>query len=240
MKCMIVEDEPKAVKVLESHISAFAHLQISSTHQNAMDAFVELQRNVPDILFLDIQLPKMSGLQLLHSLTVKPAIILTTAYREFALEGYELEISDYLLKPISLERFTRAIAKVYKNKKQNLPEPQLAAPPAPALLSEPFIYVKSEREYVRVLLKNIRYIESLKNHVKLVTTEGTHITLMSLSQLEEKLPPQHFLRIHRSYIVSLSHLDRFTQANVSIASATLPIGQLYKQKFMDWMRDAMV
>ena len=237
---MIVEDEPKAINVLESHISAFADLQISSTHHNAMEAFVELQRAAPDILFLDIQLPKMSGIQLLHSLTIKPAIILTTAYREFALECYELEISDYLLKPISLERFTRAIAKVYKNRKQTLPEPRLAAPPAPSLFSEPFIYVKSEREYVKVLLKNIRYIESLKNHLKLVTTEATHITLMSLSQLEEKLPPQHFLRIHRSYLISRFHLDKFTQANVSIDNATLPIGQLYKQKFMEWVRDAMV
>ena len=234
MNCMIVEDELPAVKILETHISQFSDLSISGIHHNAMDAFVALQTAPVDILFLDIQLPRMSGVQLLNTLITQPAVIMTTAYREFALEGYELEITDYLLKPISFERFTKAIAKVYKAVHRPLPLPPPSVTPEP-LFSAPFIYVKCEREHVKILLDDLLYIESIKNHVRLVTTTATYITLMGLSQIEEKLPGAHFLRIHRSFVVSLRHIDKFTHAYVVIGKSTLPIGTHYKQQFMKWV-----
>lgn len=240
MKCMIVEDEQPAVKVLESYIGHFKDLEISGVYNNAMDAFTGLQKNPVDILFLDIQLPKISGIQFLHSLSDHPAVILTTAHREFALDGYELEITDYLLKPISFGRFTKAIAKVYKQHQKPLTIPRETPPDDRVLLSEPFIYIKSDREFVKIFLKNILYIESIKNHVKLVTFRGTYFTLMSLSQAEEKLPGQHFMRIHRSYIVSLEHISKFTSSGIQIDNKYIPVGRHYKKQFLHWVEKNVV
>lgn len=237
MKCMIVEDELPAVKILQNHISHFSDLEVTGIHHHAMSAFADLQKSQVDILFLDIQLPKMSGIQLLHAIVRKPAVILTTAYREFALDGYELEITDYLLKPISFERFTKAIAKVYQAAYKPFTSPhQHAEEPA---LSEPFIYIKCEREFVKILLKDLLYVESIKNHVKLVTTQASYITLLSISQLEEKLPAG-FLRIHRSFVVSLQHISRFTHASVNIQNKTIPVGRLYKMQFLNWVSKNML
>jgi DNA-binding LytR/AlgR family response regulator len=237
MKCMIVEDELPAVKIIQSHISHFNDLEVEGVYHNAMDALVALRTTAIDILFLDIQLPKISGIQLLNSLSSKPAVVMTTAHREFALDGYELEITDYLLKPISFERFTRAIAKVYKSAHKPLVIPSRTVDEP--LLSEPFIYIKAEREYVKILLADLLYIESIKNHVKLVTTQSSHITLQGISEIEQKLP-QGFLRIHRSFIISVQHISRFTHANVTIQSKTIPVGKYYKMSFLNWVSKNMV
>ncbi|MFL1895832.1 LytR/AlgR family response regulator transcription factor [Aquimarina sp. 2-A2] len=240
MNCMIVEDELPAVKALENYISQFEDLKIVSVHNNAIDAIAELQKNHYDILFLDIQLPKMSGIQLLNSLKSYPAVILTTAHREFALEGYELEITDYLLKPIALERFARAIAKVYQKTQKQFVTPDLPVQHDTSFFSDPFIYVKSEREFIKILLKDLLYIESIKNHIKLVTTTESIVALMSLSHIEEKLPEKYFLRVHRSYVVSAQHITRFTQNSVTIHKKSIPIGRHYKQQFLSWMNDTIV
>ena len=240
MKCLIVEDELPAVKILENHISYFPDITISNIHNNAMDAFVDLQKSSVDILFLDINLPKMSGIQLLHALKNKPAVIMTTAHREFALDGYELDIFDYLLKPISFERFAKAVSKVYLHLKKDYNIPRIEKTVSENLISEPFVYVKSEREYVKIIIDKIEYIESIKNHVKIITKEGTFITLISLTQIEEKLPPQYFLRIHRSFIISLMHLSRFSHTHVSVNNKTIPIGRHYKNEFLKWVKGNMV
>ncbi len=240
MKCMIVEDELPAVKILESYISKFKELQIHSIHHNAMDAMVELQKESYDILFLDIQLPGISGIQMLNSLKNQPSVILTTAHREYAIEGYELEITDYLLKPISFERFAKAIAKVYQTKQQIYTAPATTQSADESLFSEPFIYVKSEREHVKILLKDLLYLESIRNHVKLYTTKECIISMMSLSYIEEKLPEKHFLRIHKSYIISLQHINKFNQISVNIGDKFIPIGRYYKQKFEAWVNENIV
>lgn len=237
MTCMTVEDEVPAVKVLQSHISHFEDLRIESVYNNAMQALAALQTSHVDILFLDIQLPKMSGIQLLHALPNKPAVIMTTAHREFALDGYELEITDYLLKPISFERFTKAVARVYKLARQPLVLPSGSV--EKQLLSEPFIYIKTEREYVKLLLKDIQYIESIKNHIKLVTTTDAVFSLQGISEIEQKLP-NSFIRVHRSYIISALHLTRFSLSNVVVGNKTLPIGKYYKMQFLNWVRSNMV
>ncbi|UII20374.1 LytR/AlgR family response regulator transcription factor [Fulvivirga ligni] len=240
MKCMIVEDELPAVKILENHIGHFKDLQISSIHHSAMDALMALQKEQVDILFLDIQLPKISGIQLLHSLKQRPAVILTTAYREFAIEGYELEITDYLLKPISLDRFTRAISKVFKKNEYPLSPILNQELVGSSPFSEPFIYVKSEREYVKILLKDLLYVESIKNHIKLVSTTDTYITLMGISSMEDKLSKNTFMRVHRSFIVSLNHISSFSQTSLHVKNKEIPIGRFYKQQFLNWVQDNIV
>jgi len=232
MKCVIVEDEQPAVKVLLQHISIFPELQVEAVCYNAMEAMAILQKSRIDILFLDIQLPKMNGIQLLNTLTQKPIVILTTAFREFALQGYELEVTDYLLKPISFERFAKAIGRLYKMS-QNTYEPLQDI--NTKVLAEPFIYVKIDREFQRIALDELLYIESIKNHVKLVTKDKVFITLMSISEIELKLPP-NFLRIHRSYIVSTQHIQKFTHTYVIIKNQTIPVGDYYKMSFQKWIQ----
>lgn len=237
---MIVEDEAPAVKILESYIAHFKDLEVVSVHNNAFDAITDLQKGTYDIVFLDIQLPKMSGIQLLNSLKSYPSVILTTAHREFAIKGYELEITDYLLKPISFERFAKAIAKVYQNSQQQFIPPEVTMQADNSFFSEPFIYVKSEREFIKVLLKDLLYVESIKNHVKLVTTNGNLISLMSLSHLLNKLPEKFFMQVHRSYIVSVQHISSFTQSSITINKKNIPVGRHYKQYFLSWMNDNVV
>ena len=236
---MIVEDELPAVKILENYIGNFKDLQIGSIHHNALDAISELQKGDYDLIFLDIQLPGISGIQMLNSLKNHPSVVLTTAHREYAIEGYELEITDYLLKPIAFERFAKAIAKVYQNKHQQYVAPERVETEQ-NLFSDPFIYVKSEREHVKILLTDLLYVESIRNHVKLYTTSECIISMMSLSYIEEKLPAKYFLRIHKSYIIALQHIDKFNQISVSIGDKHLPIGRYYKQKFELWVNENIV
>ena len=225
---MIVDDEEMAIKVIENHISQIDGLEVVGTYFNAMDAFNALQQEEVDLLFLDIQMPKMSGLSLLKSLRHKPHVILTTAHREFALEGFELDVVDYLLKPISLDRFLRSVGKVYRLDHPSLNSP--TAPQHPAVEEQPaFFYIKSDRQFVKILLEDVLYIESLRNHVKIVTTKGNHTTLLGITQMEEKLPQQHFMRIHRSFIIALSKVDKFSQTNLEVGDQLLPIGNVYRE-----------
>ena len=230
MKCLIVDDEEMAIKVIENHIGQIDGLEVAGVYFNAMDAFSALQKEKIDLLFLDIQMPKMSGLSLLKSLSYKPYVILTTAHREFALEGFELDVVDYLLKPISLDRFLKSVGKVYRLEKGKLPP--INVPTEASLNTPAFFYIKSDRQFIKILLEEVLYIESLRNHVKIITTSGQHTTLLGISQMHEKLPPQHFIRIHRSYIVSLSKVSRFSQSNLSIGSKSLPIGQMYREQVL--------
>lgn len=237
---MIVEDEQMAVKVLESHINSLPTLEISSVHHNAMDALSALQQKKVDLLFLDIQMPKLSGLGLLKAVPKLPPVIITTAYRDYAIEGFELDVVDYLLKPISFERFVRAIDKAHRRQPSSRTLAPAANTPSNQLATDSFIYIKHQRNFVKVLLKDIIYAESIKNHVRLVTEEATYLPLISLSDLEAKLPPQHFLRIHRSYLVSLSQVRSYTATHIDTPAQVLPIGRHYKQQVQDRLGEYVV
>ncbi len=231
MRCVIVEDELPAVEILKNHISHFEELQLVKICYTATEAFEFLHRNQVDVLFLDIQMPGMSGLQLIQTLRAHSVIILTTAFREFALQGYELEVTDYLLKPISLDRFSKSVSKVFKIKMNGLTKgndlPQ-------QILDEPFIYIKVDREFQKIELSELMYIESLRNQLKFVTEKNAYITLMPISQVELKLP-KYFLRIHRSFIVSTRYIDKFTTSYVIINGKSLPVGNFYKMNFQRWV-----
>ena len=236
LKCIIVDDEKMAIKVLANHIEYINDLELVGEYGSAMEAFVALQTQSVDILFLDIQMPKITGLNFLKSLQQAPHVILTTAHREYALEGYEMDVVDYLLKPISLERFLRAVSKVFRLEQQP-PPPIITDAPLPLSATRPFIYLKCDREYIKVALDDLLYIESLKNHVRLFTAQQKLSTLQSISQIEEKLPQQYFLRIHRSFIVAIHKIDRYSHTQVQVGEYSLPIGRLYKKEVLQRLNE---
>ncbi|MEL6675816.1 MAG: LytTR family DNA-binding domain-containing protein [Bacteroidota bacterium] len=228
MKCIIIDDEPLARKVLARHLEQLPQLELVGSYAHAMQGFEALQQQRVDVIFLDIQMPQLNGLAFLKSLKKKPWVILCTAYREYALQGFELDVVDYLVKPIAFDRFLQAIDKLYGRAQQPQPSVPSSAPSVPEL-DEPFIFVKADREHVKIKLADILYLESLKNHLRIKTTQGEIITLKPISQMEEQLPPQHFIRVHRSFIIALRAVERFTQSNVTVGGQLIPIGRLYKQ-----------
>lgn len=241
MNCIIVDDEPMAIKVIESHIQHIDNLKVVGTYNSAMAAFTALQTLSVDLIFLDIQMPKMTGLTFVKAINQSPYIVLTTAHREYALEGYELNITDYLLKPISFERFMKAMAKIYAlEQKQISNTPVNIESQTVTTSSKPFVYVKADRQYVKVLLEDILYIESIKNHVIIATQQEKITTLLSISQMEEKLPPQHFIRVHRSFIVHLEQIQQFSSSHISIQKKYIPIGRLYKNEVLKRLQDFMI
>lgn len=225
MKCLIVDDEPLARQLLESHVARIGELSLVASSGHALEAFDILQQHSVDLLFLDIELPRTSGIELLKSLSTKPRVIFTTAYREYAFEAYDLDVIDYLLKPISFERFLRAIGKIRQLKKYHPPEGQDSVP---ASYEEAFFYLKKNREQVKVFLKDVLYIESLRDYVRVKTATFEVITYQKISYLEQRLPQAKFIRIHRSFIVALDHVSSFTNTTVTVGEYTLPIGRNYR------------
>jgi len=239
MKCIIIDDEPLAIKVIAAHIEHINNLELVGTFENAMDGFSFLQAAEVDLIFLDIQMPKITGLEFLKSLRKRPHVILCTAYRDYALEGFELDVVDYLVKPIAFDRFMQAVGKVYRLQNQQVPK--VVMPEQIAILNtQPFIYVKSEKENVKILLENVLFLESIRNHVRIKTTCDTIITLKQIRQMEEKLPAQHFLRVHRSFIVAISKIEKFTQTNVTVDGQLIPIGRLYKHEVLSRLQEHLI
>ena len=239
MNCIIIDDEPLAIKVIQSHLEKIGEMKVRSTFERAVDGFAYLQQEKIDLVFLDIQMPELNGLDFLRSLPTRPLIILCTAYREFASEGFDLDVIDYLVKPVSFNRFLQAISKVYRL--QNKMVPKIASTHLPEMPITPaFVYIKSEKSMVRVLLDDIFYLESIKNHVRIFCQSKNVMTLQKISKMEEKLPARHFLRIHRSYIVALNKIDKFTATNITIGDKVLPIGRFYKNEVLHRLQENLI
>jgi DNA-binding LytR/AlgR family response regulator len=225
--CIIADDEALAREVIERHVQKIEQLQLAATCSNGLEVFNTLKITPADILFLDIQMPHLTGIELLRTLKNPPAVIIITAYREFAIEGYELNVIDYLLKPVSFERFLKAVYKYELLK--NPAQVNIAA----SMLndknddSKAFVYIKSEKRMVRVMLKDLLYIEGLKDYVKVHTAERSIITYQTLTYFEEKLSNDQFIRIHRSYIVSLNHVNAYSATQIEIGKISVPIGTSY-------------
>lgn len=227
MKCIIVDDEPLAIEILESYVAKVEQLKLEGSFRNAISAFTFLQQNPVDLIFLDIQMPKLSGIDFLKTLKNPPKVIITTAYRDYAIESFELEVVDYLLKPIPFERFLKAVAKVLTPRTDQL----TATAPAP-VATEGYIYFKVDKKMIKTNISDILYIESVKDYVKVKTTEKEIITQQKISYLEESLPRRQFLRIHRSFIVNLERIDAYTATDVEISKYQVPIGRNYKNDVM--------
>ena len=207
IKCLVIDDELPARDVLEKHIAGVEALELAGSCTNAVEALSFLQSNTVDLLFLDIQMPHILGTNFIRTLKNPPKVIFTTAYRKYAIEGFELDAVDYLLKPISFDRFLKAINKILQvNLQSSAPLPAAETHAEPA---QPFLYLRVDRKMVKVLFSDILYIEGLRDYVKLYTISKVIITKHLLSSLEEMLPSDGFLRIHRSYIVSISKIDYF-------------------------------
>ena len=229
LNCLVVDDEPLARNLLSDYIKKIPHLHLVGTAENALVAMKLLRENSVDLVFLDIQMPELTGINLLKALHVKPMVIFTTAYSEYALESYELDVVDYLLKPITFERFLKATEKVSQRTQPgevNVPPP--SSDPA-------FVFIKDGTKLVKVFFEDILYVEGLKDYVTVHTAEQKIVSLQRLKTLEAQLPENQFLRIHNSYIISLHAIHSIHKNEVQIGSVRLPISDSYKKSFKDWV-----
>jgi DNA-binding LytR/AlgR family response regulator len=227
IKCIIVDDEPLAIEIVESYVQKVEQLQLVSTFRNAVSAFTFLQQHSVDLIFLDIQMPKLSGIDFLKTLKHPPKVIFTTAFREYAIEGFELEIVDYLLKPIPFDRFLKAVAKVLHQ-----PSPSPGTPVKQEVISDNYVYFKVDKKMIKTKMAEVLYIESIKDYVKVITSGKEIVTQQKISYLEESLPRAQFLRIHRSFIVNLEKIDAYSATDVEIGKHNIPIGRNYKNDVM--------
>jgi len=224
MRCIIVDDEPVARKILQEFVEQVPFLELAAKFENALKAEDFLQTNRADIMFLDIEMPKLSGLQYLKSSVVQPLVIFTTAFPQYALEGYELNIIDYLLKPFAFSRFLKAVqkAKEYAEMKNV---------PAQAAI-ESYIFVRSEKRIEKIELADILYIESLGNYVNICTEHKKIIAYLTLKGIENQLPPAEFIKIHQSFLVSLGRIQAIDGNMVILKSKELPISRNYRDTVM--------
>jgi len=221
VKCLIIDDEPLAQNVIENYLESFSFMRLIAKCDNALIALEWIKKQKIDLIFLDVSMPFISGIDFMRTLRNPPTIILTTAHKEFAVESYELNVLDYLLKPISFERFLKAINKL------NIDTSEIIKPGIIDIKNDSFIYVKSEKKNVKILLKDILFIESLKDYIKIHTIDKMIMTQVPISTIEQRLP-DNFLRIHRSFIVAKDKITAYTQHDLEIGKYQIPIGRNYK------------
>jgi DNA-binding LytR/AlgR family response regulator len=229
ISCVAVDDEPPALLLMEKYINAVPMLHFAGKCSNAVDALTILQQQPIDLIFLDIQMPHILGTDFIRALVNPPKVVFTTAFRKFAVEGFELDAVDYLLKPISFERFLKAVNKVMK---LNLP----VVPTFPQDMmtnNEPgpsFLFLRADRKNLKIQLHEILFVESLKDYVKVVTKDRTIVSKQSISTIEENLPEEAFLRIHRSFIVSINKIESFTAGLIQVGKYELPVSRSYRHE----------
>ncbi|MEE4197390.1 MAG: LytTR family DNA-binding domain-containing protein [Bacteroidales bacterium] len=230
MKYIVIDDEQMALDLISNYASKVSFLRASGKFRNAISALNFLQQNKVDLLFLDINMPDLTGIEMLNTLSQPPLVIFTTAYSEYALEGYKFHAIDYLLKPVGFEEFLKAVHhayEIFQNQKQNKRKEVLTAQESPEIL-----WVKSGTEYFKININEILYIKSEGNYVEFHLQERRIVTLDSLNHLINKLPEKLFSRIHKSYIVSLKHIDSFQRHQLRIMNKTFPIGSIYRESFI--------
>ena len=219
----MVDDEPLAIALLQKHVKQFDFLEVAETCPDALKALEILKKTEIDLMFLDIRMPAISGIDFLKMLRHPPKVIITTAYREYALDGYDLDIVDYLLKPITFDRFFKAIERYLRNSDSPV------SPSLPAINETSGLYIKSAHRNIKVNPDDILYMESLKDYVKIYTPDGTITTKYKISDMEAELAGKGFVRVHRSYIINLKHLTAFTSSDIEIGKVEIPIGESYKE-----------
>ncbi len=228
-KCVIVDDEGLARGLIKNHLAQLDNFELVASCASAIEASKVLKNEKVDLLFLDIEMPVLKGTDFFKNLIYKPKVIFTTAYREFALDGFELNAVDYLLKPISFARFFKAIEKFLE---------QIQAPMTMTAITEPnrddFIFVRKDRKQVKMFFDDILYVESVKDYIKIITQDGNHLIKQSLTSFLENLDDR-FLRTHRSYLVNLNKITAYTKQDVEIGILEIPIGQSYKSSVLEFL-----
>ena len=226
INCIVIEDEPLALKKLSGYIGKIDYLNLLSVFNNATDAIGFLKTNTIDLIFLDIRMKGLTGIQFLESLNSKPKIVITSAYDEYALKGYELDVSDYLLKPFAFDRFVKSVEKIY----HELTESKFEQKPE-------YIFVKTEYRIEKVDLKNILYIKGMKDYLQICTISKKIMTLQSFRSFILSLPEKEFIRVHNSYIVSISKINSIEKNRIKIAGELIPISNSYKDNFFNLLKE---
>lgn len=221
IKCVIIDDEALAIKVIEDHLKNFDHIEVVATYTNPLKAYGILEQEKIDVIFLDINMPQLSGFAFIENLSYKPLVVITTAYREYAVKSYELNVLDYLVKPIPFNRFLKTINKVYQRVYANNATTDVN------LQQEPHIFLKVSKKLIKVNLNDILYIESLKDYIKVITTLGDYVVHKSLTAISEELPQSNFIRVHRSYAISINKIKSIEGNTIEIANRRIPIGRNY-------------
>ncbi len=226
MKCIIVDDEPLAREILESYIEKVPFLKLIASCKNAFEALDKIQQEKPELIFLDIQMPDLNGIQFYESLVYKPLVIFTTAYSDYAVSGFELDATDYLVKPFSFDRFMKAVNKARMSQKKETHEEN-------GNFRREYMFVKDGVKIVRVPYDDVLYFEGMKDYVKIVMKGKFILTLISMQHMADKLPSDLFVRVHRSYIVSISKIEKVEKNRVVIADKWIPVGNSYKDLLSD-------
>ena len=229
IRCLLIDDEPPALKILARYINDIAALEIVGQCNNALEAIEVLRQKKVDVIFLDIQMPRVIGTEFFRNLAHPPKVIFVTAYREYAVDGFELDAVDYLVKPVSFERFLKAVTKL--NRILGSEITTTTTEPGPP--AEAFVYLKMDNGMTKIFINEIRYIESCKDFVKIFLNDGKKFLVkQSISALENLLSEHKFLRVHRSYIISLDKVSGYTSLSIKLKDSEVPIGRLYKQVVM--------
>jgi DNA-binding LytR/AlgR family response regulator len=226
IKCLIIDDEPLAIKVLENHISKIPWLEVAASCLNPVDALTILRTRKIDLLFLDIQMPELNGLDFLRTVSNPPAVIFTTAYRQFAAEAYDLDGLDYLLKPIAFPRFIKAVNK-YSERVMAHPDP-VGFSGSQVISERKHFFIRQGREMIKVYLDEIIFIESLRDYIRINLKVGSYLYKARITDMEEELKDDQFIRIHKSYLINRIHIHSVTPTEVKLATNRLPIGRTYR------------
>lgn len=227
INCLIVDDEPLAQDVLDTYVKQVPLLNLVGTCNNAIEALEKMHQNTIDLIFLDIQMPEINGIDFLKSLKEPPLVIFTTAYQNYALQGFELNAVDYLLKPFSLDRFQKAVKRASELARMMEESSQK---------EDEYIFIKSDQRLQKISFGEILYIEALADYVKIHTADKRYITLQTMKNMEEKLPEKYFKRVHRSFIVSMDKIMAIVGGNVEVNGQRIPIGKNYKEAFYEAMQ----
>jgi len=233
INCIAVDDEPPALLQMEDYISKVPFLNLLKTFDNAIDTIEFLKSNQVDLLFLDIEMESFTGIQLLKVIKNKPKVILTTAYDSYAIQAFDLEVSDYLLKPISFERFLKSVEKIFDGIFQKNNNTKNINIPSAKENDDNYIFVKADYKMQRVNFKDILYIEGLKEYLIIKTLTGKVITLSNFKKIEERLPASNFIRVHKSFIVALDKIESIERHRIKIADKLIPIGESYYKSFFE-------
>ena len=234
VRCIAVDDEPLALDIISDYVAKVPELTLVASTTNAIEALAMVQNGEVDLAFLDVQMPELTGIQFLKIINGKCDVILTTAYPQYALDGYELNVVDYLLKPIAFDRFYRSVQKVLNNRAPQSPPLVSAAPNGDAV---DFIFVKTEHKIQRVDLDDILYIEGLKDYISIYTAMERIVTLQNMKKMEDILPSNRFVRVHRSYIVALDKIASIERGRIFIEDKVIPVGDTYRDAFYKYIGD---
>ncbi len=229
INCIAIDDELPALKQMENYISKIPYLNLVKTFDNGIDTLDFLKDNSVDLLFLDIQMDDLNGIQLLQVLNNKPKVILTTAYDQYALKAFDLEVSDYLLKPISFERFVKAVERIYRDLNENISDQETISKKEP----RNYCFVKTEFKMVRIDFDDILYIEGLKEYLIIKTKNDKVLSLMTFKEIIDILPQDNFIRTHKSYIVAINKIQSIERNRIKIGEKLIPVGNTFKDKFYD-------